>query len=63
MSERTGSKDPFEEKIKGLRTEDFKKALQVFRKKLNNEYAAYLNSCVHCGLCAGISFPQSCSIF
>jgi Fe-S oxidoreductase len=52
MSERTGSKDPFEEKIKGLRTEDFKKALQVFRKKLNNEYAAYLNSCVHCGLCA-----------
>jgi len=52
MSKRTGSKDPFEEKIKGLRTEDFKKALQVFRKKLNNEYAAYLNSCVHCGLCA-----------
>ena len=52
MSERTGSKDPFEEKIKGLRTEDFKKALQVFREKLNNEYAAYLNSCVHCGLCA-----------
>ncbi len=44
--------DPLEEKIKQLRPEDLKKALQVFREKLNQEYAAYLNSCVHCGLCA-----------
>lgn len=44
--------DPLEEKIKQLKPEDLKKALQVFREKLNQEYAAYLNSCVHCGLCA-----------
>lgn len=44
--------DPLEEKIKQLKPEDLKKALQVFREKLNHEYAAYLNSCVHCGLCA-----------
>lgn len=44
--------DPLEEKIKQLKPEDLKKALQVFRGKLNQEYAAYLNSCVHCGLCA-----------
>ncbi len=44
--------DPLEEKIKQLKPEDLKKALQVFREKLNQEYAAHLNSCVHCGLCA-----------
>ncbi len=44
--------DPLEEKIKQLKPEVLKKALQVFRGKLNQEYAAYLNSCVHCGLCA-----------
>jgi len=45
-------KDLLEEKITQLKPEDLKKALQVFREKLNQEYAAYLNSCVHCGLCA-----------
>jgi Fe-S oxidoreductase len=45
-------KDSFEEKIENLRPEDLQKALQVFHQKLNNQYAAYLNSCVHCGLCA-----------
>jgi len=45
-------KDLLEEKIKQLKPEDLKKALQVFREKLNQEYAAYLNSCIHCGLCA-----------
>jgi Fe-S oxidoreductase len=52
MSEKTRTKDILEEKIKQLKPEDLKKALQVFREKLNQEYAAYLNSCVHCGLCA-----------
>lgn len=45
-------KDSFEEKIENLSPENIKKALQVFRQKLNNQYAAYLNSCVRCGLCA-----------
>lgn len=44
--------DPLEKKIKQLKPEDLKKALQVFREKLNQEYAVQLNSCVHCGLCA-----------
>jgi len=52
MSEKVLTSDPLEEKIKQLKPEDLKKALQVFREKLNQEYAAYLNSCVHCGLCA-----------
>lgn len=52
MSEKALTNDPLEEKIKQLKPEDLKKALQVFRGKLNQEYAAYLNSCVHCGLCA-----------
>ncbi|UCC39083.1 MAG: (Fe-S)-binding protein [Candidatus Aminicenantes bacterium] len=52
MSEKALKNDLLEEKIKQLGSEDLKKALQVFREKLNQEYAAYLNSCVHCGLCA-----------
>jgi Fe-S oxidoreductase len=52
MSEKALKKDLLEEKIKQVRSGDLKKALQVFREKLNQEYAAYLNSCVHCGLCA-----------
>lgn len=35
-----------------LTREDLQKALGVFREKISSEYAAYLNSCVHCGLCA-----------
>lgn len=52
MSKKALTNDPLEEKIKQLKPEDLKKALQVFREKLNQEYVAYLNSCVHCGLCA-----------
>ena len=44
--------DPLEERIARLTPEELKKALRVFREKINSEYAAYLNSCVHCGLCA-----------
>jgi len=50
--ESSQQKDSFGEKIENLRPEDIQKALQVFRQKLNNQHAAYLNSCVHCGLCA-----------
>jgi len=51
-SENNKQKDSFEERIENLRPEDLKKVLQIFHQKLNNQYAAYLNSCVHCGLCA-----------
>lgn len=52
MSEENDSKDPLEEKIEQLKPEDLEKALQVFKEKIDHRYAAYLNSCVHCGLCA-----------
>ncbi len=52
MSNKSDIKDPLEEKINQLKPEDLKKALQAFREKIDYEYAAYLNSCVHCGLCA-----------
>ncbi len=64
MSEKVESKDinmkidPVEEKIKQLKPEDFEKALKIFKEKLNHKYAAYLNACVHCGLCA-----DSCHYF
>ena len=46
------AQDPLEERITRLAPEDLRKALGVFREKITSEYAAYLNSCVHCGLCA-----------
>jgi len=46
------AKDPFEKKIDELMPEDINKVLRAFHQKLNNQYAAYLNSCVRCGLCA-----------
>jgi Fe-S oxidoreductase len=52
INEKAPGEDILEEKIKQLKPEDLKKALQVFLEKLDQEYAAYLNSCVHCGLCA-----------
>jgi Fe-S oxidoreductase len=53
MSERSSEqKDSLEEKIESLKPEDIDRALQVFRQKIDSQYAAYLNSCVHCGLCA-----------
>jgi len=52
MTDKSETKDPLEEKIKQLTAEDIEKILRVFREKIHYEYAAYLNSCVHCGLCA-----------
>ncbi len=51
-SEEIKIKDPFEERIEQLTPEDLEKALQVFKEKIDHKYAAHLNSCVHCGLCA-----------
>jgi len=45
-------KDNLMEKIDHLKPEDLKKALEIFKEKIHHEYATYLNSCVHCGLCA-----------
>jgi Fe-S oxidoreductase len=50
--------NPLHEKIQALREEDVEKILSVFREKLDAAAAAYLNSCVHCGLCA-----DSCHYF
>ncbi len=52
MSERVQTVDPLKEKIEQLKPEDYQKALRVFKEKIHHEYAAYLNACVHCGLCA-----------
>jgi len=52
MNNKEAVKDPFEEKISNLKPEDLRKALQIFKEKINYDYAAFLNTCVHCGLCA-----------
>lgn len=58
MSEENETKDPVIEKIDRLTPADLEKMLQVFKEKIDHRYAAYLNSCVHCGLCA-----DSCHYF
>jgi Fe-S oxidoreductase len=52
MSNTGFTKDPYKEKIDQLDSKDIRKALQIFNKRLHSDYAAFLNSCVHCGLCA-----------
>ena len=52
MNNQEPEKDPLEEKLKNLKPEDFRKALKLFHKRIHHEYAAYLNSCVRCGLCS-----------
>jgi Fe-S oxidoreductase len=51
-NEETGSNDPIEERIQQLTPRDLEKALRVFKEKIDYNYAAHLNSCVHCGLCS-----------
>jgi len=46
------TKDPYKEKIDKLDSKKIRKALQIFDKRLLSDYAAFLNSCVRCGLCA-----------
>jgi len=52
MNESAEKKDPFDLKISQLSDEDIRRALQVFHDKLDFGAAAFMNSCVHCGLCA-----------
>jgi Fe-S oxidoreductase len=44
--------DQLESRLDGLGEADFQRGLAVFRAKLKQADASYLNSCVHCGLCA-----------
>jgi Fe-S oxidoreductase len=44
--------NPSQERIQSLSQKDLQKVLKVFREKLDADAAAYLNACVHCGLCA-----------
>ncbi|MDD8014721.1 MAG: (Fe-S)-binding protein, partial [Acidobacteriota bacterium] len=52
MNERAASLSPLREKVRALSGGDIEKILSVFREKLDADAAVYLNSCVHCGLCA-----------
>lgn len=52
MSDKNDSKDPFAAKIEQLTQEDLDRIIEVFKEKIDYNYAAHLNSCVHCGLCA-----------
>jgi Fe-S oxidoreductase len=52
VSEGIDKKDPFITKIETTDPAQLNKAIQTFRAKLDFKGAAYLNSCVHCGLCA-----------
>jgi Fe-S oxidoreductase len=50
--------DELESRLQALTPADFQRGLEVFRGKLRAAEASYLNSCVHCGLCA-----QSCHYY
>lgn len=45
--------DELESRIAQLGPDDFDRGLRVFREKLGAAEASYLQTCVHCGLCAG----------
>ncbi len=42
----------YEEKIQNLAVEDREKILEEFKKSIHFDDGVYLNTCVHCGLCA-----------
>jgi len=44
--------DELESRLDALTEADFQRGLAVFRGKLKEAEASFLNSCVHCGLCA-----------
>ncbi len=52
------STDIIESRIKSLSKEDVLRVIDVFNNMLDFEQVIYLNSCVHCGLCA-----DSCHYF
>jgi Fe-S oxidoreductase len=45
--------DALQARLDALTAEEVERALAVFRENLDHEAAAQLQSCVHCGLCAG----------
>ncbi|NOR14834.1 MAG: (Fe-S)-binding protein [Candidatus Aminicenantes bacterium] len=52
MSEKSSNKDELLERIENLSAQDHEKILETFKHYLTSEYAAFLNTCAHCGLCA-----------
>jgi Fe-S oxidoreductase len=52
MSKEAVRDDPIQARIENLKPEDFDKAIKSFKDRINQDYAASLDSCVHCGLCA-----------
>ena len=52
MKDQESVQDPVQEKIKNLKPEDLQRAIELFENKIHHEYAAYLQSCVRCGLCS-----------
>lgn len=52
MAESPEQQAPLEERIANLTEEDRSRILDAFRDSLTREYAAFLQTCAHCGLCA-----------
>jgi Fe-S oxidoreductase len=52
MSDKIDRKDAYNEKIDSISSDRLQKVLDTFLGELDNSLASYLNSCVHCGLCA-----------
>ena len=52
MPIKSGEKLTIEDRIKDLTRDDIKLILNQFREKISSEYAAFMNTCAHCGLCA-----------
>ncbi len=46
------SEQTFEDRVKSLTTRDRERILEAFKASLTHEYAAFLQTCAHCGLCA-----------
>ncbi len=44
--------DPLEARLDEMSEEDLERGLSLFRAKLRSAEASYLQTCVHCGLCA-----------
>ncbi len=42
----------YEQRVKNIACPEQERILNEFRNRLHSEFAAYLNTCAHCGLCA-----------
>jgi len=52
MSKDTHTKQDLETRLANLKEEDRSKIQEEFKNRIHSEFAAYLNTCAHCGLCA-----------